>query len=109
MWGHITSNLGVGGSNPSERANYPGLSAGVRTGADCIVRHRAVGKAARNGYLGDRRRLCASTQATAPAIRVTSQILDGLQQLVTLTGYWTVGLILRFESLRLPLPGESIL
>ena len=24
---HITSNLGVGGSNPSERANYPGLSA----------------------------------------------------------------------------------
>jgi len=39
----------------------------------------------------------------------TTTFLGELQQLVTLHGYWVVGLIVGLESLGLPLPGETIL
>jgi len=40
---------------------------------------------------------------------VTTTFLGELQQLVSLHGYWLVGLIVGLESLGLPLPGETIL
>jgi membrane protein DedA with SNARE-associated domain len=40
---------------------------------------------------------------------VTTTFLGGLQQLVSLHGYWVIGLIVGLESLGLPLPGETIL
>src|SRR5436309_12501506 len=40
---------------------------------------------------------------------VTTTFLGELQQLVSLHGYWVVGLIVGLESLGLPLPGETIL
>ena len=40
---------------------------------------------------------------------VTTTFLGELQQLVSLHGYWVIGLIVGLESLGLPLPGETIL
>ena len=40
---------------------------------------------------------------------VTTTLLGELQQLVSLHGYWVIGLIVGLESLGLPLPGETIL
>ena len=40
---------------------------------------------------------------------VTTTFLGELQQLVSLHGYWMIGLIVGLESLGLPLPGETIL
>jgi membrane protein DedA with SNARE-associated domain len=40
---------------------------------------------------------------------ITTTFLGELQQLVSLHGYWMVGLIVGLESLGLPLPGETIL
>ena len=40
---------------------------------------------------------------------VTTTFLEELQQLVSLHGYWVIGLIVGLESLGLPLPGETIL
>src|SRR5262245_26416475 len=40
---------------------------------------------------------------------VTTSFLGELQQLVSLHGYWVVGLIVGLESLGLPLPGDTIL
>jgi membrane protein DedA with SNARE-associated domain len=39
----------------------------------------------------------------------TSSLLGELQQLVSVHGYWMVGLIVGLESVGLPLPGETIL
>ena len=39
----------------------------------------------------------------------TTTFLGELQQLVSLHGYWVVGLMVGLESLGLPLPGETIL
>jgi membrane protein DedA with SNARE-associated domain len=74
-----------------------------------IVRHCAGGKGATNSYLIGRKFLCPSNQATALAMPVTTTYLAELQQLVSLHGYWVVGLIVGLESLGLPLPGETIL
>ncbi len=78
-------------------------------GADRIARHCAGGKGATNSYLNGRSFLCASSQSTAPAMPVTTTFLGELQQLVSLHGYWVIGLIVGLESLGLPLPGETIL
>src|SRR5438309_12114959 len=40
---------------------------------------------------------------------VTTTFLEELQQLVSLHGYWVIGLIVGLESVGLPLPGETIL
>jgi membrane protein YqaA with SNARE-associated domain len=40
---------------------------------------------------------------------VTAAFLGELQQLVSLHGYWVVGLIVGMESPGLPLPGEAML
>src|SRR6476619_479957 len=40
---------------------------------------------------------------------ITTTFLGELRQLVSLHGYWMVGLIVGLESLGLPLPGETIL
>src|SRR5215472_17935421 len=77
--------------------------------ADRLVRHCAIGNDATNSYLSGREFLFPSSQATAPAMPVTTTFLGELQQLVTLHGYWVVGLIVGLESLGLPLPGETIL
>src|SRR5262249_31262785 len=77
--------------------------------ADRIARHCAVGKGATNSYLSGRKFLCPSSQATASAMLVTTTFLGELQQLVSLHGYWVIGLIVGLESLGLPLPGETIL
>jgi hypothetical protein len=58
--------------------------------ADRIARHYAVGKGAANSYLSGRKFLCTSSQATAPAMSVTTTFLGGLQQLVSLHGYWVI-------------------
>jgi len=47
--------------------------------------------------------------ATAPAMPVTTTFLGEMQQIVSLHGYWVVGLTVGLESLGLPLPGETIL
>src|SRR5262249_24824626 len=77
--------------------------------ADRFARHCAVGKGATNSHLSGRKVLCTSSQATAPAMPVTTTFLGELQQLVSLHGYWVIGLIVGLESLGLPLPGETIL
>src|SRR5262249_39864617 len=77
--------------------------------ADRLVRHCAIGNDATNSYLSGREFLFPPSQATAPAMPVTTTFLGELQQLVTLHGYWVVGLIVGLESLGLPLPGETIL
>jgi hypothetical protein len=39
---------------------------------------------------------------------ITTTFLGELQQLVSLHGYWMLGLIVGLESLGLPLPGETM-